>query len=169
MKTVNETDRQQLSEEPPASSRSYVSLRMFVGAAALAGAGLIGADANAQTRAEQVAGRMGNNSSDPGPENKTLLGENPSANNPPFTDHGKVHPCYRGEPAEALSQWDAPDSPILLVNERFSTTSGRILARSMPHQQAGPAPSFACTKTVAGKMPRQRIVSPTTRPWPALQ
>jgi oxalate decarboxylase len=74
--------------------RSSVSRRMFVGAAALASAGFLGADANAQSRAEQVAGRTGNSPSDPGPENKTLLGENPSANNPPFTDHGNPGPIW---------------------------------------------------------------------------
>jgi hypothetical protein len=88
MKRIDETDRAQLSEEPPANPRPSLSRRMFVGAAALAGAGFIAADATAQTRAEQFAGRLGNSPSDPGPENKTLLGENPSANNLPFTDHG---------------------------------------------------------------------------------
>jgi oxalate decarboxylase len=67
---------------------------LFVGAAALAGAGFIGADAKAQTRAEQLAGRGGNSPSDPGPENKMLLGENPGANTPPFTDHGNPGPIW---------------------------------------------------------------------------
>lgn len=94
MKAINETGGKQLSEEPPASPGPFVSRRMFVGAAALAGAGFIGADATAQTRAEQFAGRLGNSPSDPGPENKTLLGENPGANNPPFTDHGNPGPIW---------------------------------------------------------------------------
>src|SRR5580704_5206028 len=94
MKKILETDRQQLSEKLPANPPPSVSRRLFVGAAALASAGFIGADASAQTRAEQLAGRRDNSSTDPGPENKTLLGENPSANTPPFTDHGNPGPIW---------------------------------------------------------------------------
>jgi oxalate decarboxylase len=71
-----------------------LSRRLFVGAAALAGAGLFGAPVLAQTRTEQLAGRKGDNTSDPGPENKSLLEQNPSANNPPFTDHGNPGPIW---------------------------------------------------------------------------
>lgn len=67
---------------------------MFAGAAALAGAGFMGANAVAQTRGEQIAGRTGNGKSDPGPENKSLLQENPNANLPPFTDHGNPGPIW---------------------------------------------------------------------------
>lgn len=69
-------------------SGTHPTRRMFVGAAALAGAGLFGTAALAQTRKELLAGRNADSASDPGPENKTLLGENPSSNNPPFTDRG---------------------------------------------------------------------------------
>jgi hypothetical protein len=44
------------------------SRRMFLGMAALAGTGLFGIGALAQTRTEQLAGRTGNSASDPGPE-----------------------------------------------------------------------------------------------------
>jgi oxalate decarboxylase len=71
-----------------------VTRRSFVGAAALASAGFFGMSAGAQTRSEELAGRKGNNSSDPGPENAPLLGENPSANMPPFTDHGNPGPIW---------------------------------------------------------------------------
>ena len=71
-----------------------LSRRLFVGAAALAGAGLFGVPALAQTRSEQLAGHKGNNASDPGPENKSLLDLNPSSNNPPFTDHGNPGPIW---------------------------------------------------------------------------
>jgi oxalate decarboxylase len=94
MKTNNEADRLHLSEDNRATlSPSSVSRRMFVGAAAL-GAGFIGANAEAQSVAERIAGRRGNSPSDPGPENKVLLGENPSANNPPFTDRGNPGPIW---------------------------------------------------------------------------
>jgi oxalate decarboxylase len=94
MKTTDASDRRDLSEVFPANPRLFVSRRMFAGVAALAGAGLIGTDATAQTLAERVAGRRGNSPSDPGPENKTLLGENPSANTPPFTDRGNAGPIW---------------------------------------------------------------------------
>jgi oxalate decarboxylase len=70
------------------------SRRNFAGAAALAGASLFGRSAIAQTRSEEIAGRKGKSPSDPGPENKALLGENPSANMPPFTDHGNPGPIW---------------------------------------------------------------------------
>lgn len=66
-----------------------VSRRLFASGAALSGAGLF-----AQTRTEQLAGRKGQSPSDPGPENKSLLQENPSANTPPFTDHGNPGPIW---------------------------------------------------------------------------
>jgi oxalate decarboxylase len=94
VKTINESDTHQSNEESLAKPDPSVSRRMFAGAAALAGAGFMSAKAMAQTRAEQVAGREGMSKSDPGPENKTLLGENPSANNPPFTDHGNPGPIW---------------------------------------------------------------------------
>jgi oxalate decarboxylase len=94
MKTIKKSDRQQSSEESAARSGPSVSRRMFAGAAALASAGFMSANAMAQTRAEQIAGRQGASPSDPGPENKTLLGQNPSANNPPFTDHGNPGPIW---------------------------------------------------------------------------
>jgi oxalate decarboxylase len=75
--------------------RDNVSRRSFVGAAALAGAGLVTAHtALAQSRAQTEAGRQGDNASDPGPENKPLLAENPSANLPPFTDTGNPGPVW---------------------------------------------------------------------------
>jgi oxalate decarboxylase len=64
--------------------------RAFVGTAALAGMGLAGMKAMAQTRAEQVAGREDDNASDPGPENTVLEGLAPDSNMPPFTDHGNI-------------------------------------------------------------------------------
>jgi oxalate decarboxylase len=88
------------SEEPLVDNQDQptniqpLSRRMFAGAAALAGAGFMGASAMAQTRGEQVAGRTGNSKSDPGPENKSLLQQNPDSNLPPFTDHGNPGPIW---------------------------------------------------------------------------
>jgi oxalate decarboxylase len=93
MKPINEVDAQPVSQQSPEIREKPVSRRMFAGAA-LAGASLFGANAMSQTRQEQIAGRQGKSTSDPGPENKTLLGENPSANMPPFTDHGNPGPIW---------------------------------------------------------------------------
>src|SRR5579859_501327 len=78
----------------PVTDREALSRRRFVGTVALAGAGLFGATAMAQTRPEQLAGRQGNSKSDPGPENDPLLRENPNANMPPFTDRGNPGPIW---------------------------------------------------------------------------
>jgi len=86
-------DRKPEDRETEHSSEA-VSRRRFVSAAALAGAGLFGTGALAQTRKEQIAGRTGSSASDPGPENKSLLGQNPSSNQPPFTDHGNPGPIW---------------------------------------------------------------------------
>ncbi len=72
-----------------------VTRRAFVGSAAMAGATLMSATgAAAQSRKEAEAGRTGDSASDPGPENAVLLGLNPDANTPPFTDKGNPAPFW---------------------------------------------------------------------------
>ena len=88
MRTEQEHKQQNDAQGEPASTQEPVSRRAFVGAAAIAGLGMAGARAVAQTRAESKKGRTGNSASDPGEENKPLLAENPNSNEPPFTDHG---------------------------------------------------------------------------------
>lgn len=119
--------------------RKPLSRRMFVGAAALAGAGLFGTQAVAQTRQEQLAGRKGNSASDPGPENKGLLEMNPSANMPPFTDHGNPGPIWysfdlapkrvqAGGWTHQVTQRELPPSRDLAgVNMRLTSGSFREL------------------------------------------
>jgi oxalate decarboxylase len=72
------------------------SRRSFLGlsSVALAGAAFAGLTANAQEKASTQKAEHDRSSSDPGPENKTLLGENPDSNNPPPTDHGDVVPIW---------------------------------------------------------------------------
>lgn len=120
-------------------AQTAVSRRMFVGSAAIAGAGLLGLAASAQTRKEQLAGRTGNNASDPGPENKSLLGENPNSNNPPFTDHGNPGPIWysfdlapkrlqNGGWTHQVTQRELPPSKDLAgVNMRLTAGSFREL------------------------------------------
>ena len=84
-----------LNEECVASDKETLSRRMFVGAAALAGAGFVTSGAMAQSRSQTLAGRQeGKVPSDPGPENSSLLQQNPDPNMPPFTDTGNPGPLW---------------------------------------------------------------------------
>ena len=62
--------------------------------AALAAAALLGLSAHAQTREDTEKAEHDHSASDTGPENKVLLGENPSSNMPPPTDHGVIEPVW---------------------------------------------------------------------------
>jgi oxalate decarboxylase len=72
------------------------SRRSFLGlsSVALATAAFAGLTANAQDKASTQKAEHDRSSSDPGPENKTLLGENPNSNIPPPTDHGDLVPIW---------------------------------------------------------------------------
>src|ERR1700757_3167523 len=82
------------SKERPMSE--HPSRRSFLGmsSVALATAALSGFTANAQQRESTQKAEHDHSSSNPGPENKTLLRENPDSNNPPPTDHGDVVPIW---------------------------------------------------------------------------
>ncbi|QNI33394.1 cupin domain-containing protein [Alloacidobacterium dinghuense] len=77
-----------LAESP--SRRSFLGMSSV----ALATAAFAGLTANAQEKASTQKAEHDHSSSDPGPENKTLLGENPDANTPPPTDHGDIVPIW---------------------------------------------------------------------------
>ena len=94
MKTPNEQKIQEHRTGESLRNAAAMTRRMLVSAAAGSAASVFTISAAAQTRPEQLAGRTGNNASDPGPENKVLLGENPSSNHPPFTDHGNPGPIW---------------------------------------------------------------------------
>jgi oxalate decarboxylase len=78
------------SERNAQADAVVLSRRTFFERAALTGASiaLLTGESYGQTRQEQQKGRQDGSSSDPGPENKSLLAENPNSNQPPFTDHG---------------------------------------------------------------------------------
>jgi oxalate decarboxylase len=86
------------SQEPCQSNQGpvqdMVSRRAFVGAAALASAGFMTAAGFAQSRQQAEAGRQDDNASDPGPENRPLVEENPDSYIPPFTDTGNPGPVW---------------------------------------------------------------------------
>jgi oxalate decarboxylase len=65
-----------------------------MGSAALAAAALAGLSANAQEKASTQKAEHDHSSSDPGPENKALLDQNPNSNTPPPTDHGDLVPIW---------------------------------------------------------------------------
>ena len=125
----------------PAYERSEESCarRKFMRGAALAGAGLLNVGAFAQTRKEELKGRRDNSTSDPGPENKNLRGENPNSNNPPFTDHGNTGPIWfsfdlvpkriqAGGWTHQVTQRELPTSKDLAgVNMRLTAGSFREL------------------------------------------
>jgi oxalate decarboxylase len=81
-------------QERPMSE--HPSRRTFLGisSVALAAAALTGLTADAQTKASTQKAEHDHSSSDPGPENRSLLGENPNSNTPPPTDHGDVGPIW---------------------------------------------------------------------------
>jgi len=72
------------------------SRRSFLGAgsAAIAAAAFAGLAAKAQEKASTQKAEHDHSSSDPGPENKVLLGDNPDSNTPPPTDHGDLVPIW---------------------------------------------------------------------------
>src|ERR1700741_169398 len=73
-----------------------LSRRKFLsaGSAALAMTALGATALHAQERPSTKAAERDHSSSDPGPENGALLGENPDSNMPPPTDHGDVVPLW---------------------------------------------------------------------------
>jgi oxalate decarboxylase len=73
-----------------------VSRRTFlgVGSASLASAALASLAVNAQERSDTEKANLDHSASNPGPENKPLLEENPNSNLPPPTDYGHIEPIW---------------------------------------------------------------------------
>src|ERR1700747_3343075 len=90
--TENPTRRHQQSQ----TGTDGLSRRTFleVGSAGLAGAALASLAVNAQERADTEKADQDHSASNPGPENKALLDENPNSNLPPPTDHGNITPTW---------------------------------------------------------------------------
>jgi oxalate decarboxylase len=87
--TMSDHSRERSMTEHP-SRRSFLGMSSV----ALATAAFAGLTANAQTKESTQKAEHDHSSSDPGQENKVLLGENPNSNNPPATDHGDVVPLW---------------------------------------------------------------------------
>src|SRR5258706_688362 len=89
----NDRAREQQDSKPGTDG---VSRRTFlgVGSAGLASAALASLAVNAQERADTEKAEQDHSASNPGPENKPLLDENPNSNLPPPTDHGHIEPIW---------------------------------------------------------------------------
>lgn len=85
---TDHTRERSMSEHP--SRRNFLGMSSV----ALATAALAGLTANAQEKASTQKAEHDHSSSDPGPEDKPLLDENPNSNTPPPTDHGDVVPLW---------------------------------------------------------------------------
>lgn len=119
----------------------HLSRRRFLraGSAALAMTALGATALRAQERASTQAAEHSHSSSDPGPENKSLLDENPDSNTPPPTDHGDVVPLWysfdltkkrveEGGWTHEVTQRELPSSTdIAGVNMRLTAGSYREL------------------------------------------
>jgi oxalate decarboxylase len=86
---VNDHTRERSILEHP-SRRNFLGMSSV----ALATAALSGLTANAQQRSSTEKAEKDHSSSDPGPENKSLLALNPNSNMPPATDHGDLVPLW---------------------------------------------------------------------------
>src|SRR6267143_1737941 len=88
----NRTSEQQKSKP----GMEGLSRRTFlgVGSATLASAALASLAVNAQQRVDTEKAEQDHSASNPGPENKPLLDENPNSNLPPPTDSGNIDPVW---------------------------------------------------------------------------
>jgi oxalate decarboxylase len=71
-----------------------VSRRTFLGVGSAGLAALTSLAVNAQEKADTEKAEQDHSISNPGPENKPLLDENPNSNLPPPTDHGNIDPVW---------------------------------------------------------------------------
>ena len=90
---VNEVTK---SDEVRKPDTEGFSRRNFLGVSptVLAAAGLVGLTAHAQETKDTRKAEKDISATDPGPENKPLLDQNPGSNMPPPTDHGDIGPVW---------------------------------------------------------------------------
>jgi oxalate decarboxylase len=92
---IEENNRASEQQESNALAEG-LSRRTFlgVGSAGLATAAFTSLAANAQERTNIAKAEQDHSASNPGPENKPLLKENPASNFPPPTDYGNIVPLW---------------------------------------------------------------------------
>ena len=128
----------QIQEKPildGVSRRSFLG----VGSAAMATVAMAGLTVHAQQRENTAQAEGDHSSSDPGPENQSLLSENRNTNMPPATDHGDIGPIWysfdlarkrveEGGWTHQVTQRELPPSRDLAgVNMRLTSGSFREL------------------------------------------
>ncbi len=93
---VSAGDHRTHRQQESSSGTEGVSRRTFlgVGSAGLASAALATLAVKAQERADTEKAGQDHSASNPGPENKPLLDENPNSNLPPPTDYGHIEPIW---------------------------------------------------------------------------
>src|ERR1700756_1337010 len=93
-KSAIEADSRASEQQESKSGMEGLSRRAFlgVGSASLTSAALASLALNAQERTDTEKAEQDHSMSNPGPENKPLLDENPNSNLPPPTDHGNITP-----------------------------------------------------------------------------
>jgi len=108
------------------SRRNFLRTGSAVAMTALAGAAAVRAQERPSTREAE----HDHSSSDPGPENKSLLDENPDSNSPPPTDHGHVVPL-----PHSIQGLDPDGTEFLLVFNQgdFSEDGTMLLSAWMAH------------------------------------
>jgi oxalate decarboxylase len=96
IKPAMQEDIRSSREQESKPGAEGLSRRNFlgVGSAGLATAALGALAVNAQERANIEKGEHDHSASNPGPENKPLLDENPASNFPPPTDYGNIIPIW---------------------------------------------------------------------------
>lgn len=109
-----------------------VSRRTFlgVGSASLATAALASLAVNAQEREDTEKAEQEHSISNPGPENKPLLDENPNSNFPPPTDHGNIAPLV------VLLRSNSQTRSRRRVDERGNRKGTALFQRSRGSQNA---------------------------------
>ncbi|MGB2665579.1 MAG: cupin domain-containing protein [Candidatus Acidiferrum sp.] len=95
-KPANARENQTTETQESKTGVEGFSRRTFlgVGSAGLASAALTSLAISAQERANIAKGEQDHSASNPGPENKPLLDENPASNLPPPTDYGNILPVW---------------------------------------------------------------------------
>src|SRR5260370_23800945 len=95
-KAAIEGDHRTSEQQESKTGTEGLSRRTFlgVGSAGLATAALASLAVNAQERMDTEKAEQDHSASNPGPENKPLLDENPNSNLPPPTDSGNIEPVW---------------------------------------------------------------------------
>ncbi len=117
------------SEQQESKTREEgLSRRTFlgVGSAGLATAAFTSLAANAQERSSIAKAERDHSASNPGPENKPLLEENPASNFPPPTDYGNIVPV-----------WYSFDLPHMRIQEEWLDEPGNTIGPTIFNRHCG--------------------------------